>query len=187
MIIYLIFSIERKDAERMSPRNIFFILGLLPLAAIAFAKFYLEDVQLLEPCPYCMLQRGVMLLFTAVFWFSAIFVGRGSQIFSKLSSLLFIIVGALGLFISGKHIYLQLNPTDSLGCTQTTLAITEVFDYQIVKDLLMRGGDCSVIDWTFLGLTIPMWTAMATLFFALIGILVNRYAKRSGRMRSRLH
>lgn len=124
----------------MSPRSLFFILGLVPLAAIAFAKFYLEDIQLLEPCPYCMLQRGIMLLFTAVFWLSAIFVGQGSRVFSSLSILLSIAVGALGLLISGKHIYLQLNPTDSLGCTQTTLAITEVFDYQIVKDLLMTGG-----------------------------------------------
>lgn len=164
----------------MSPRSIFFILGLLPLAAIAFAKFYLEDIQLLEPCPYCMLQRGIFLLFTVVFWVSAIFVGKGSKIFSFLSSSLFIIVLALGLFIAGKHIYLQFNPTDSLGCTQTTLAITEVFDYQIVKDLLMTGGDCSVIDWTFLGLTIPMWSGVLMVFFAFIGILTNRYAKRAG-------
>lgn len=168
----------------MSPRSIFFILGLLPLAAIAFAKFYLEDIQLLEPCPYCMLQRGIFLLFTAVFWLSAIFVGKGSRFFSSLSSLLFILVAILGLFIAGKHIYLQFNPTDSLGCTQTTLAITEVFDYQIVKDLLMTGGDCSVIDWTFLGLTIPMWSAVLMVIFALIGIAINSYAKQAGRIRS---
>ena len=153
----------------MSPRSLFFILGLVPLAAIAFAKFYLEDIQLLEPCPYCMLQRGIMLLFTAVFWLCAIIVGQGCRVFSSLSFLLSIAVGALGLLISGKHIYLQLNPTDSLGCTQTTLAITEVFDYQIVKDLLMTGGDCSVIDWTFLGLSIPMWTAVLTLLLAILG------------------
>lgn len=162
----------------MSPRSLFFILGLVPLAAIAFAKFYLEDIQLLEPCPYCMLQRGIMLLFTAVFWLSAIIVGQGSRVFSSLSILLSIAVGALGLLISGKHIYLQLNPTDSLGCTQTTLAITEVFDYQIVKDLLMTGGDCSVIDWTFLGLSIPMWTAVLTLLLAILGVCINLYAKR---------
>lgn len=162
----------------MSPRSLFFILGLVPLAAIAFAKFYLEDIQLLEPCPYCMLQRGIMLLFTAVFWLSAIFVGQGSRVFSSLSILLSIAVGALGLLISGKHIYLQLNPTDSLGCTQTTLAITEVFDYQIVKDLLMTGGDCSVIDWTFLGLSIPMWTAVLTLLLAILGVCISLYAKR---------
>lgn len=168
----------------MSPRSIFFILGLLPLAAIAFAKFYLEDIQLLEPCPYCMLQRGVFLLFTAVFWLSAIFVGKGSKVFSFFSSLLLVIVTALGLIIVGKHIYLQFNPADSLGCTQTTLAITEVFDYQIVKDLLMTGGDCSVIDWVFLGLTIPMWSGVLMVFFAAVGILVNRYAKRAGYRRT---
>lgn len=163
----------------MSPRMIYFILGLLPLAAIAYAKFYLEDIQLLEPCPYCMLQRGILLLFTALFWLSGLFVQRGSRFFVSLSSLLFIIVGAVGLFVAGKHIYLQLNPADTLGCTQTTLAITEVFDYQIVKDLLLTGGDCSTIDWTFLGLTIPMWTAILFLLLTILGLLMNRYMRHS--------
>ncbi len=162
----------------MSSRSMFFILGLIPLVALLFAKFYLEDVQLLEPCPYCMLQRGVMVLFTIVFWLSAIFVGQGSRFLSAISILLTLIVGGLGVFISGKHILLQLNPTESLGCTQTTLAITEVFDYQIVKDILLTGGDCSVIDWTFLGLSIPMWTLALTVVLTLLGILVNRMARR---------
>lgn len=163
----------------MSPRRIFFILGLVPLASIAFAKFYLEDIQLLEPCPYCMLQRGVMLLFTVVFWLSAIFVGQGSRFFSSISMVLTLGVGVLGVLISGKHILLQLNPTDdSLGCTQTTIAITEAFDYQIVRDILMRGGDCSVVDWTFLGLSIPMWTAILTLFLTLVGVVVNIAARK---------
>ena len=163
----------------MSPRTIYFILGLLPLAAIAYAKFYLEDVQLLEPCPYCMLQRGVLLLFTAIFWLSALFVQRGSHLFSSISSLLFIVVGVAGLFVAGKHIYLQLNPMDNLGCTQTTLAITEVFDYQIVRDLLLTGGDCGIIDWTFLGLTIPMWSAILFLILTIVGLLMNRYMRHS--------
>lgn len=162
----------------MSSRSMFFILGLIPLVALLFAKFYLEDVQLLEPCPYCMLQRGVMVLFTIVFWLSAIFVGQGSRFLSAISTLLTLIVGGLGVFISGKHILLQLNPTESLGCSQTTLAITEVFDYQIVKDILLTGGDCSVIDWTFLGLSIPMWTLALTVVLTLLGILVNRMARR---------
>ena len=163
----------------MSPRRIFFILGLVPLASLAFAKFYLEDIQLLEPCPYCMLQRGVMVLFVVVFWLSAIFVGQGSRFFSLISMILTFAVGIIGLYFSGKHILLQLNPTvDSLGCTQTTIAITEVFDYQIVKDILSTGGDCSVIEWTFLSLSIPMWTAILTLFLAFVGISVNLMARK---------
>lgn len=163
----------------MSPRRLFFILGLVPLASLLFAKFYLEDVQLLEPCPYCMLQRGIMVLFIAVFWLSALFVGQGSRFFSSISMLLILVVGALGLFISGQHILLQLNPsTEVFGCTQTTLAITEVFDYQVVKDILLRGGDCSVIDWTFLSLSIPMWTAILTFFLTLMGLFVNILARK---------
>lgn len=163
----------------MSPRRIFFILGLVPLASLAFAKFYLEDIQLLEPCPYCMLQRGIMVLFTIVFWLSAIFVGQGSRFFSFISMILTLVVGVLGVFISGKHILLQLNPSDeSFGCTQTTLAITEVFDYQIVKDILSTGGDCSVVDWTFLSLSIPMWTAILTVLLTFLGIVVNLIARK---------
>ena len=168
---------------KRSPRRLFFILGFVPLIALAFAKFYLEDIQLLEPCPYCMLQRGIMVLFTIVFWLSAIFVGQGSRFFSSISSILILAVGALGLFISGKHALLQLNPdNESLGCTQTTLAITEVFDHQIVKDILMRGGDCSLVEWTFMGLSIPMLTAILTLFLALVGILINISARKPARL-----
>lgn len=162
----------------MSPRGLFFILGLIPLLAIAFAKFYLEDVQLLEPCPYCMLQRGVFLLFTAVFWLSAIFVKQGSRFFSAVSLILTIAVGILGLVITGKHVYLQFNPSDALGCTQTTLAITEVFDYQIVKDLLLTGGDCSAIDWTLWGLSIPMWSAILIFVLMIAGIGANLRARQ---------
>ncbi len=162
----------------MSPRRLFFILGCIPLLAIAFAKFYLEDVQLLEPCPYCMLQRGIFLLFAGIFWLSAIFVGQGSRFFSAISLLLTFVVGVLGLIVTGKHIYLQLNPSDTLGCAQTTLAITEVFDYQIVKDLLLTGGDCSAIDWTLWGLSIPMWSAILIFILMIIGMSVSLKARR---------
>lgn len=164
-------------------RFILFFLALIAFGAIAIAILYFENYLLLEPCPYCMLQRGILLLFGVIFLLNGIFVKRGRKFLASLFAVAILAVMLLGLFISGKHSWMQLNPAPSLGyCEQTTLAITEVFNYQIVKDLLAVGGDCSVVDWTFLSLSIPMWTFLLILGLGIVGIYLNigqiRYVER---------
>lgn len=166
---------DRVGKQAFPSALLLLLLALIALGSIAVALFYFENYLLLEPCPYCMLQRGIILLLALLLLVNSLLLwGDRGAFAARLFPLLIAIVVGFGLFVSGKHSWLQLKPGPNLGyCEQTTLAITEVFDYQIIKDLLSVEGDCSVIDWSFLGLSIPMWTFLLFLFLGVAGIYAN--------------
>ena len=58
----------------------------------------------------------------------------------------------------------------------------ETFPLSRAIPMIFRGsGDCTKIDWTFLGGSIANWSFVWFVFFAVVGIvLVVRLVKRSG-------
>ena len=69
--------------------------------------------------------------------------------------------GAAGVAVAGRHIYLQNLPADEVpACTSLPLDyMLEAFPFRTVVDKVLNGsGECAVVDWTFLGLSMPSWT-----------------------------
>jgi disulfide bond formation protein DsbB len=152
------------------------ILGLVALACIAMLAFglYLQHVVGLEPCPMCIVQRYALVLVALVAGIAAFFPGRGVHVGAAGLMVLF---SGFGGFVAARQSWLQWYPPEFVSCGRDIYGMIESFPLQRALPLIFKGsGDCSKIDWTFLGLTIANWSFVAFTVFGLllIGLLISR-------------
>jgi disulfide bond formation protein DsbB len=137
-------------------RRVGHLLGFLVCAGLLGYALYLEHVDGLEPCPLCMFQRLVILAMGAAFLAAALHGPRrkGAWIYSTVQMAL----GALGLGIALRHLWIQSLPPDQvpacgmgIGYMFETLPLLEV-----ISRTLKGTGECAHVD-LVLGLSIPAW------------------------------
>lgn len=130
---------------------------------------YAEHVLGLEPCPLCMLQRGGVLLVMVVAFIGAAHNPKGSMGWKVYGTLGFLFA-ALGASVSGRHVWLQSLPEDLVpACAPSLDYMLDVFPLgEMLRTILMTSGECAEIDWVFLGLSMPAWTLIWFVIFALV-------------------
>jgi disulfide bond formation protein DsbB len=80
-----------------------------------------------------------------------------------------VLLAGFGAFVAARQTFLQWYPPEIASCGRDFYGMIEAFPLQRVIPMVFRGsGDCSVIDWTFLGLTIANWSFLN---FGLIAVL----------------
>jgi disulfide bond formation protein DsbB len=152
----------------LKPRLVCIIGFLVCIGLLAYA-FYMEYVLLLQPCPLCWLQRFVFMGFGITFLICAIQNPRawGRYVYS----LVFAMLTAIGLGLAGRHLWLQSLPVEARP--ECGVGVEYMLNIKPLTEVIAwaaRGtGDCGVIQWTFLGISIPGWSFIA---FAVLGITV---------------
>jgi len=150
---------------QLSWRNLSFLGVSVALILLAIA-LYFQFVQNLEPCPLCIMQRGVFLLLTLVLLIGGIHnpQRRGQRRYA-LGTLL---LALSGVALAGWQVYLQYFPHSvNTGCGPG-------FNYMLmnlplstsVKMILYGSAECAEISWTFLGLSLAAWTAIIFLIYS---------------------
>lgn len=152
------------------PRRIFAGIAILCAAMLAFGILYLQNVVGLEPCPMCIVQRYALIL-VAVFCTMAALARRpGSW---RLWGLLAVAMSAFGAFTAARQSWLQWNPPPIATCGRDLYGMIESFPLQRAIPMIFKGsGDCSAVDWTFLGGTIANWSFVWFVIFIVV-ILVT--------------
>lgn len=144
-------------------------------AMLAYAIFYAEKVLGLQPCPLCMFQRvcigalGLMFLLAAlhrVRYYGAIVYGAFILVFA----------GAT-IWVAGRHVWIQAQPPGTVpACGAPLDALMQMFPLlEVVRKVMTGGGECGTIDWTFLGLSMPMWVLISASVLALVGLVNNAF------------
>jgi disulfide bond formation protein DsbB len=150
-------SLIRMTPERLTLRAAF-ALGALACALLLGFGYFLQFVKGLEPCPLCLLQRGFFYAVLAVFLLAAVHgpVGKGGIVYGVLGAL----VAAGGAAVASRQIWLQHLPADKVPqCGPDLFFMLENFPLaQTLKKLVSGTGECAVVDWTFLGLSIAEWS-----------------------------
>lgn len=148
------------------PRRTASLIALACLGLLAFGM-YLQHVVGLEPCPMCIVQRYALVLVGVLAAFAAAFRGRGWR--RGLLGLA-VLVALSGAFVAARQSWLQWYPPEVLACGRDLYGMIENFPLKRVIPMVFRGsGDCSAVDWTFLGLTIANWSFLW--FLAMAGVL----------------
>jgi protein dithiol:quinone oxidoreductase len=132
-------------------------LGALACILLLGYAYYLQYVQGLEPCPLCLVQRGFFYAVLVVLALGAIH-GRGRKIYGPLAALF-----ALGgIAAAGRQLWLQSLPADKVPqCGPDLFFMLENFPLSRTLEKLFTGtGECAVVDWKFLGLSIAGWSAV---------------------------
>ena len=156
-----------------APRRVLALISVACVAMLAFGM-YLQHVVGLEPCPMCIVQRYALIGVALVAGVSALFKGS----VARLSGVTLMgVLAVFGAFTAARQSWLQWNPPEIMSCGRDFFGMIEAFPLRRAIPMIFRGtGDCSVIDWTFLGLSIANWSFLC---FAAIAVLaVALWVKR---------
>jgi len=167
----------------LSSRLVFFLVFVL-CAGLLGVAFYMEYVMGLEPCPLCWLQRFGFMAAGLVSLLAALH-GPG-DIGTRIYGFLMVVGSGAGLAVAGRQLWLQSLPADQVpACGPSVDYMLDVLPWMEVLTTALRGtGDCAVVTWRFLGLSIPGWTSVFFVLVIIAGlVLMFRTPKRSGWIR----
>ncbi|MCX8114038.1 MAG: disulfide bond formation protein B [Burkholderiaceae bacterium] len=137
------------------------------VVALLAAALYFQHVKGLEPCPLCILQRYAFVAVGAAALLAALAGGRRWGIVAGAAALLAALAGA---GTAARHVWIQLHP-ESLACGPGLATMIENFPlYEVLPKVFRGSGDCGVVDWSFLGLSMPAW---ALVWFALLALALG--------------
>lgn len=159
-----------------SPRRIFLLISVVCIALLSFGQ-YLQHVVGLEPCPMCIVQRYALMMVVLIAGLTAISSKKGVHIGG---ALLMLVSAGFGAYVAARQSWLQWYPPEVVSCGRDFYGMIEAFPLQRAIPMIFKGsGDCSKIDWTFLGGSIANWSFLCFVGVALLSIaLIWRQLKR---------
>ncbi len=150
-------------------RKLNLTIVLIVMLAMLFALYYLEGVLLLDPCPLCMVDRGILVVIAVICLIAFVHNSSGSMrwVYSIVAGLF----SVFGIGVAARHIWLQGLPPDQVPeCGPDLSYMLDVFPLgDVIKRIFTGSGQCAEVSWTFLGFTIPQQTLF---LFILIFVLV---------------
>jgi protein dithiol:quinone oxidoreductase len=158
--------------------------GLLALVCVGMFGFgmYLQHGVGLEPCPMCIVQRYALILVAGcaiACWASG---RKGLQnerpgVVPITAAVVAVLMAAGGAFVAARQSFLQWYPPEVVSCGRDFYGMVETFPLKRAIPMIFKGGgDCSKVDWTFLGGSIANWSFLAFVAMGvfLLALLVRR-------------
>jgi disulfide bond formation protein DsbB len=155
------------------PRNSLLLVALYCTALLVFAFIIVRVVDGLVPCPLCIVQR----FFYAFVGLAALigYLGWWPRFTERIAGAAVAGLSFLGWLVAARHVYLQrFNEADpSSGCAVSFGSFLDDFIFA-----LGGTGNCAIIDWSFIGLSIADWSFIAFTGLAAAGIYIFRTSER---------
>ena len=155
----------------LSFKAINLLAALFSFFLVLTALFIQEKFQL-EPCPLCITQRIIFIIAGGVFvlfsFFNPIKIIRLLHFFSLL------LINITGVVFSVRHILIQSKIISvPAECGLDFDYMFDSFPLSEAFGLLFRGaGDCSSIEWTLFGITLPQLALLNYLLLIFITIYI---------------
>ena len=160
-----------------APRRLLALVALGCVALLAFG-LYLQHVVGLEPCPMCIVQRYALVLVAVV---SALTALTPKKPLLLAGAGLLVLINGFGAFVAARQSFLQWYPPEIASCGRDFYGMIETFPLKRAIPMIFKGsGDCSAVDWTFLGGSIANWSFVC---FTVIGLLALALGARLMRQR----
>jgi disulfide bond formation protein DsbB len=164
---------------RAAPRRVLALVSVACVAMLAFG-LYLQHGVGLEPCPMCIVQRYALVLVALVTGVTAFFRTQWLILAGTAKALL---LAGFGAFVAARQSFLQWFPPEEASCGRDFYGMIETFPLKRAIPMIFKGsGDCTKIDWTFLGLSIANWSFLCFSAIALVmlALLVLRARQPAG-------
>jgi len=141
------------------------LVALASLGLLAFGILYLQNHLGLEPCPMCIVQRYALI---GVLVWCVLGASAQAPVRTLFMSWLVLLTSGFGAFVAARQTWLQWYPPEAVSCGRDFYGMIENFPLQRAVPMIFKGsGDCTKIDWVFLGGSIANWS-----FVVFCGILV---------------
>jgi len=150
------------------PRRVLLGISVVCIGLLAFG-LYLQHVVGLEPCPMCIVQRYALVLVAII---AGITSASGKKSLQVSGVLLVLLVAGFGAFVAARQSWLQWYPPEVATCGRDLYGMIETFPLQRAIPMIFKGGgDCTVVDWTFLGGSIANWSFVCFVSIILLALV----------------
>ena len=152
-------------------RNIQNLLLLVTIFILTSA-LYFEYGKGLQPCPLCLMQRFCTFLFG---FFCLIGLCLSSLRRARRVSVFQMVFALCGIYFASRQIWLQSLPVDQTAACMPSLDILMHYfsKTQVLTALFWGTGDCAEASWSFLGLSIPVWSTIYFITMFLVSAFVE--------------
>ena len=167
---------EVLNALDQAPRRVFALVSAACVLMLAFG-LYQQLSKGLSPCPMCIVQRYALISVAIFSGLTAASSKKSMHVFGAAS----MFAGAgFGAFVAARQTWLQWYPPEIATCGRDFYGMVSDFPLNRAIPMIFRGsGDCSAVDWTFLGGSIANWSFVCfTLMGSLALLLIWRRAAR---------
>ena len=154
-------------------RNLQVLLVLMTIIGMGFALVFLQRYMGFSPCPLCVFQRIGLIVMGSFALVAALFNPKSTVI--KLLLWLGSMVGIVwATGVAARHVWLQHLPADQVPSCGPGLDywLDALPMQQVLAEVLSGSGECALVDWTFLGLSIPEQSLIFFSGLLLINLLV---------------
>jgi disulfide bond formation protein DsbB len=118
----------------------------------------------------CIVQRYALLLVAVIAAVTAAFKKKGVLLGGVG---LMLLMAGFGAFVAARQTWLQWYPPEVVSCGRDFYGMIENFPLQRAVPMIFRGsGDCSKVDWTFLGGSIANWSFLCFTGIGLLALLL---------------
>ena len=160
-------------------RRLLNFAGFITCVALLGYAYYAQYKLGLEPCPLCIFQRIGIAALGVVFLIAGLHNPRrwGPIVYA-------VLIAAAALTTAGvaiRHLYVQSLPPGTIPACGAPLDVLLKFTpvTQVIRKVLTGSGECSEINWRFLGLTMPAWVLICALAMGMGGVVANLRGRRS--------
>ena len=138
------------------------------LASVFGFGMYLQYGTGLTPCPMCIVQRYAVVAVMLIALLGAWLASRKAH---AVSYALILLVSVGGAFVAARQSWLQWFPPEVATCGRDFYGMIEQMPLsRAIPQIFAGSGDCTKVDWTFLGGTLANWSFVCFVGLALTGI-----------------
>ena len=168
------------DLSRLTrPRVVFAAIFLVTLGLLAYG-LWLQHAEHLEPCPMCILQRYAFAVVGVIGLIAVLHNPKsvGVRVYAGLT----VLVALAGGGVAARQTWLQHNPPKIADCGPGLEFMVESFPLSEALPMIFRGsGDCSKVDWIFLGMSIAEWALACFVGLVIVGLVLAIRSPHKGR------
>lgn len=155
-----------------------FTLAFVACAALLAFALYLQHVEQLDPCPWCVVQRLGFILVGLIALIGALH--RPGPFGIAAYSFLGFAAAAAGAAAGGYHVWLQSDPVRAAKCVGSP--VERILDQlelgRMIPPLLQYDGPCTLKPWSLAGLSIPEWSLAWFVLLAIGFVAIPFLARR---------
>lgn len=149
-----------------------YLLGLIVSALLLGSVYYFQYARHMAPCPLCIMQRVAYYLLgitcLVALWQNPRITGQ------RIYAILLLIFSAYGIGLAIRQLYLQSLPFGQApACAPSLNFMLKNFPlHETLTAMFYGSGDCAVVHWQFLGLSMAGWSLVFLVGFFIAGLLL---------------
>ena len=159
----------------MKSSKLLLIAIALACCALLGGALYLQFVEYMLPCPWCVIQRYAFAAIALICLITAFLPATAYRFGAALAY----VTAMLGIGAASWLLWVQAHPSVSCGLDPMETSLNHIPTAKLLPFLFKADGLCTTEYDPILGLHIPQWSLLAFIGFAIVlGILAFRRARR---------